>query len=180
MSEAGGRGPVARYYTADDQMITRRVKGQPDETINLARLSESVLAMLRVEGYVAMRTRGVEHVEIASSTGFPDRTPPASAREPGAWIQAIAGVRAKDIVRARRAGGEKLIPAEIDGIGVAALTWARGLTDEQIAALKKSRVVKTAHAEITGEAGSLDDLLTAAAPAPPAPAPDEALTEAAD
>jgi hypothetical protein len=102
----------------------------------------------------------------------------AAAKKPlSNWLLAIAIVKADDMARGRKSGGEKITTEIRIHCNAQAAAWVRGLTKEQIEKLKDSKLVKSAHAELVGASGSLDDLLAAVVPPP---AVEEQLDEAAD
>jgi len=98
-----------------------------------------------------------------------------------AWQAAISQVKADDLIRARKAGGDKITAELRADCAKQADTWTRGLTKEQIDKAKNSAAVRAAHGELIGVKGSLDDLLAPAAPpAVEEPAGDTELLDAAD
>ncbi len=180
------RRPNERFYIDNNTNIIRQV-GDTSETIDLLEtLSTEVWDRLACEGYIRLRKTGAAHADILAGKGFPDRALPvpkegrakrvAAQKEPGPWIKAIARVKAKDLIKAVRSSGQKVTDVEM--YNASALAWAWSLSKEQVTTLRKHKLVRVAHAEITGDDGSLDDVLLP--PVPQAVGASQSLEEAAD
>src|SRR3954467_6061018 len=97
-------GPRAFYYIDNTGGTLKRLKGQPDEIQTLTDVKEETAHRLFREGYIFFRSRGFSHDDILSGETFPDRALPGTgngkaakatkaAREPNAWLRAIATVK---------------------------------------------------------------------------------------
>ena len=66
-TEAKPRAPVTRYSTnSETGVITARSKDKEPETIEFGKFDEAVAFRLGMEGYIALRIRGLTHEQIAS------------------------------------------------------------------------------------------------------------------
>lgn len=154
MSDPKTRGPAKRWYIRDDNALIGRMTGIDDEVVEIETADR-----LAVEGYIHLRSRGCSHADIISGAALPDRVLPNPKREMTDWQKAIAQVKAADLMRAKKAGGVKIGQADRDDAARSAVVWTMSLTKEQTETLKKGALVKAAHADITGETGSLDEML---------------------
>lgn len=89
------RSAPLRWYVDGGTLIGRQ-KDTADERIELS----SLPAALRIEGYVAMRSKGMTHAEIVSGENLPDRTLPSTGSgrvtEDSKWRSAIAHAVAEE------------------------------------------------------------------------------------
>lgn len=80
------------------------------------------------------------------------------------WQRAIIQVKSDDLIDAKRKGGEKITTETRAAAAAQADAWVRGLSSDQVTALKQVAAVKTAHGKLTGVQMSLDDALRAPVP----------------
>lgn len=71
-TDPAARGPVTRWYVDGSNLISRK-SGSDQESVDIGRLPDS----LKVEGYVALRSKGASHNDIMSGAKVPDRSPPS-------------------------------------------------------------------------------------------------------
>lgn len=180
MSEAKDRAaPMRGYINSQTGTITFRKLGEPDEVVEYGSFGDDILIRLAAEGYIRLRCAGVTHADLLAGKGFPTRVLPkdkeaATERPLNQYQRAIVEVKTEDMLKARKSGGDKVTPALRVECNVAAVSWVRGLTKEQVDKLKKSAAVRAAYGKITGNDESLDDLLADAAPAADEPVMQEA------
>lgn len=81
------------------------------------------------------------------------------------WQIAISQVKADDLLKARKTGGDKITTDVRAECAKQADAWVRTLSSERIARLRTHAAVRAAHAELVGVKVSLDDLLADVTPA---------------
>lgn len=154
------RGPVARYYVDEEAGAVVRRLGGEDERQTFTAVRDDVWQRLAMEGYIHQRIAGHSHDDIVAGKTFLDRVLPAAKnKEPSLWVRAIANVKALDMLRSAKAGGDKPDKAQIAEMNDSALTWAKSLTTEQIKKLRSNRGVMVAHAELSGNTLPLEAML---------------------